>query len=76
MNHIWTYAVVICDLNARLGVAAVHKSKINPIYTLRAQLISPRRETLKLLGLKVVSKTLSLTEILSAEPDNHNGKAD
>jgi hypothetical protein len=57
-------------------VAAVHKSKINPIYTLHAQLISQRREYLKLLGLERMSKTLSLTEILSAEPDNHNGKAD
>ena len=57
-------------------MAAVHKSKINPIYTLHAQLISQRREYLKLLGLERMSKTLSLTEILSAEPDNHNGKAD
>ena len=33
--------LLIHGLNARLGVAAVHKGQINPIYTLRAQLIAP-----------------------------------
>jgi hypothetical protein len=69
--------LLIHGLNARLGVAAVHKGRINPIYTLRSQLISQRREHLKLLGLKRVAKTLSLTEILANEPDSSsNGKAE
>jgi hypothetical protein len=32
--------LLIHGLNARLGVAAIHKGKVNPIYTLHAQLIS------------------------------------
>jgi len=66
--------LLIHGLNARLGVAAVHKGKVNPIYTLRAQLVSQRREHLKLLGLKRVSKTLSLQETLSADQADDNGK--
>jgi hypothetical protein len=68
--------LLIHGLNARLGVSAVHKGKINPIYTLRSQLISQRHEHLKLLRLKRVSKTLTLHEILSQhneQPANANG---
>ncbi len=56
--------------------------KAHPVYQLRAQLVAQRRETLKLLGIKRVSKTLSLQEILAAnEHDdtpaaNDNGKAE
>ena len=55
--------------------------KAHPVYQLRAQLVAQRRETLKLLGLKRVSKTLSLQEILAAnnhdeQPANGIGKAD
>ena len=60
--------------------------KAHPVYQLRAQLVAQRRETLKLLGLKRVSKTLTLHEILNTpdESENHeqpasangNGKAD
>jgi len=59
-------------LQARLDVAPIRKGKIHPVYTLRAQLISQRREHLKLLGLKRVAKTLSLTEILAADHANDN----
>ena len=52
--------------------------KAHPVYQLRAQLVAQRRETLKLLGIKRVSKTLSLQEILAANdhddtPANTNG---
>ena len=55
--------------------------KAHPVYQLRAQLVAQRRETLKLLGLKRVSKTLSLQEILAKHDDNDtpantNGAAD
>jgi hypothetical protein len=57
--------------------------KAHPVYQLRAQLVAQRRETLRLLGLKRVSKTLTLHEILNAEESeeqpangNGNGKAD
>jgi hypothetical protein len=66
--------LLIHGLNARLGVAAVHKGKVNPIYTLRSLLISQRREHLKLLGIHRKPKVLSLQEILAQE--NGNGSAD
>ena len=57
--------------------------KAHPVYQLRAQLVAQRRETLKLLGIKRVSKTLSLQEILAAHDHddtpatvNGNGKAE
>src|SRR6516165_287140 len=58
-------------LQARLDVAPIRKGKIHPVYTLRSQLISQRREHLKLLGIHRVAKIASLTEILSQhdEPD-------
>ena len=60
-------------LQARLDVAPIRKGKIHPVYTLRSQLISQRREHLKLLGIHRVVKTPSLGEILSQhdEPENH-----
>jgi len=56
-------------LQARLDVAPIRKGKIHPVYTLRSQLISQRREHLKLLGIHRVAKTASLTEILSAHDE-------
>ncbi len=44
--------------------------KPHPVYQLRAQLVAQRRENLKLLGLKRVTKQVSLTEILAAEDAN------
>jgi hypothetical protein len=49
-------------LQARLDVASIRKGKIHPVYTLRAQLVAQRRETLRLLGLKRISRTLTLQE--------------
>jgi hypothetical protein len=66
--------LLIQGLNARLGVAAVHKGRINPIYTLRSQLISQRREHLKLLGLKRATKEISLSDYLS-EKYGEQGKS-
>jgi hypothetical protein len=66
--------LLIQGLNARLGVAAVHKGRINPIYTLRSQLISQRREHLKLLGLKRVSKEISLSDYLSEKYGEQDSK--
>jgi hypothetical protein len=66
--------LLIHGLNARLGVAAVHKGRINPIYTLRSQLISQRREHLKLLGLKRVSREISLSDYLSEKYGDQDGK--
>ena len=40
--------------------------KAHPVYQLRAQLVAQRRETLKLLGIKRVSKTLTVTECSTA----------
>jgi len=65
--------LLIEGLNARLGVAAVHKGRINPIYTLRSQLISQRREHLKLLGLKRASEEISLNDYLSEKYGEQNG---
>ncbi len=56
------------------SVQPIRKGKPHAAYALRAQLITQRRDHLKLLGLKRVSKTLSLQDILSA--DNDNGKAE
>jgi hypothetical protein len=56
-------------LQARLDVAPIRKCKIHPVYTLRAQLVAQRRETLKLLGLKRISKQITLQEILSQQDD-------
>jgi len=59
--------LLIEGLNARLGVAAVHKGRINPIYTLRSQLIAQRREHLRMLGIKRVAKQLpNLQEIIAS----------
>jgi hypothetical protein len=61
-------------LQARLDVAPIRKGKIHPVYTLRSQLISQRREHLKLLGIHRVAKVASLTEILSQhdEPEKES----
>ncbi len=69
-------------LQARLDVVPIRKGRIHPVYTLRAQLIAQRRDHLKLLGIKRVTKTLSLQEILAesqateGESANGAGNAD
>jgi hypothetical protein len=56
-------------LQARLDVAPIRKGKIHPVYILRAQLIAQRRESLKLLGLKRVSKQVSITDLLNGSTE-------
>ena len=43
--------------------------KAHPVYQLRAQLVAQRRETLKLLGIKRVSKTLTVTDVLNGQDE-------
>ena len=43
--------------------------KAHPVYQLRAQLVAQRRETLKLLGIKRVSKTLTVTDVLNGHDE-------
>ena len=62
-------------LQARLDVAPIRKGKIHPVYTLRAQLIAQRREHLKLLGLKRISKEISLSDYVSEKYGEHDGKS-
>src|SRR5262245_31863990 len=52
----------------------VRKGKIHPVYTLRAQLIAQRREHLKLLGLKRISKEISLSDYVSEKYGEQDGK--
>jgi len=59
----------------------VRKGKPHPVLAIRTQLSAHLRENLKTLGLKRVSKTLSLHDILAANDDNDkpantNGAAD
>ena len=44
--------------------------KAHPVYQLRSQLIAQRREHLKLLGLKRVSKALTVTDVLNGQDEN------
>ena len=61
----------------------VRKGKPHPVLAIRTQLSAHLRENLKTLGLKRVSKTLTLSDILNApeesenheQPGNGNGKA-
>lgn len=63
--------LLLRGLNRKIAdVKPIRKGRINPAYGLRAQLISQRREHLKLLGLKRVAKTPSLTEILANDDDH------
>jgi hypothetical protein len=57
--------LLLQGLQARLDIAPIRKGKIHPVYTLRAQLIAQRREHLKLLGLKRVSKEVNLKDYLT-----------
>jgi hypothetical protein len=56
----------------------VRKGKAHPVLAIRTQLSAHLRENLKTLGLKRVSRTLSLGEILSRDdkPLDGNGAAD
>ena len=57
--------LLLRGLNKKIvDVTPVRKGKSHPVYQLGAQLIAQRGEHLKLLGLKRVTKTLSLHEIL------------
>lgn len=53
-------------------MAPIRKGKIHPVYTLRAQLIAQRREHLKLLGHKRVSREMDVhaldRELLAEKP--------
>src|SRR5215470_14549136 len=61
--------------NTVASVQPLRKGKAHAAYQLRASLIAQRREHLKLLGIKRVSRTLSLNEIL-AKPEDGNSTAD
>jgi hypothetical protein len=62
--------LLLRGLNKKIAdVKPIRKGRINPAYQLRAQLIVPRREHLKLLGLERKAKVVSLEEILT-QPDN------
>jgi hypothetical protein len=43
--------------------------KAHPVYQLRAQLVAQRRETLKLLGIKRVSKALTVADMLNGQDE-------
>ena len=48
--------------------------KPHPVYQLRAQLIAQRRESLKLLGLKRVSKQVTITDLLNGDTEQPQGE--
>jgi hypothetical protein len=54
----------------------VRKGRPHPVLAIRTQLSAHLRENLKTLGLKRVSRTLSLHEILSKDDDKANGAAE
>ena len=56
-------------LQVRLDGAPIRKGKIHPVYTLRFQLVAQRRETLKLLGLKRVSKQITISDLLNGDTE-------
>ena len=60
--------------NVVATVQPLRKGKAHAAYQLRAQLISQRREHLKLLGLKRVAKTPSLQEVLAADEGSDESK--
>jgi len=67
--------LLLFGLNKKLAdVKPIRKGRVNPTYALRSQLISQRREHLKLLGIHRVAKVASLTEILSQhdEPEKES----
>jgi hypothetical protein len=72
--------LLLQGLNRKVAsVQPIRKGKTHAAYQLRSQLISQRREHLKLLypgGLKRVSKPVSLQDILSADESHGNGKAE
>jgi hypothetical protein len=59
--------------NVVATVQPLRKGKAHAAYQLRAQLISQRREHLKLLGLKRVAKNLSLHDILANDDKPGDG---
>lgn len=60
--------LLLRGINKKIAdVMPIRKGRVHPVYGLRAQLITQRREHLKLLGLKRVAKTLSLGEILAKD---------
>jgi hypothetical protein len=60
--------LILQALQTKLNVQPIRKGKVHPVFPLRAQLVSQRREHLKLLGIHRVAKVASLHEIL-AQPD-------
>jgi len=59
--------------------SVIRKGRPHPIVDARTKLAAHRRENLKTLGLKRVTKTLSLTEFLAKDdhpPTDGNGAAD
>jgi hypothetical protein len=67
--------LLLLALQARLDVAPIRKGKIHPVYILREKLVAQRRETLKLLGLKRISRTLTWQELLQEERPADQGAA-
>ena len=71
--------LLLRGINKKIAdVLPIRKGRVNPVYGLRFQLITQRREHLKLLGLQRRAKTLSLNEILTKDdtPANGNSAAD
>jgi len=65
--------LLLSGLNKKIAdVLPIRKGRVNPTYALRSQLVSQRREHLKLLGLKRVVKPVSLDEILSRGENHEN----
>jgi hypothetical protein len=76
-DTVWTdFYVMNYDVYLSSLKSTIRKGRPHPIIDARTRLAAHRRENLKLLGLKRVAKTLSLTEILAKDDDtpaNGNG---
>jgi hypothetical protein len=69
-DTVWTdFYVTNYDVYLSSLKSTIRKGRPHPIIDARTRLAAHRRENLKLLGLKRVSKTLSLTEILANDDD-------
>jgi hypothetical protein len=77
-DTVWTdFYTTAYDLYLSGLKSVIRKGRPHPIVDARTKLAAHRRENLKTLGLKRVSRTLSLNEILSKDTDTPaNGAAD
>ena len=65
-----------CDNYLMQLKSLVRKGKPHPVLAIRLQLAAHLRENLKTLGLKRVSKTVTITDLLNGHDRHHAGSRD